>query len=118
MAIKELNGFVIGNKRLKVQHKQIRASDNNYNNSHESQQAFSQHTSEGQILISDQATSYVQTANQPLFGNFQASSNDQHIQNDPGSIKSDSTSKNNQGMGVRSKEPLSDLNRLKEALPE
>eukprot|EP00550_Attheya_septentrionalis_P012373 CAMPEP_0198303544 /NCGR_PEP_ID=MMETSP1449-20131203/56939_1 /TAXON_ID=420275 /ORGANISM="Attheya septentrionalis, Strain CCMP2084" /LENGTH=603 /DNA_ID=CAMNT_0044006039 /DNA_START=634 /DNA_END=2445 /DNA_ORIENTATION=- len=27
MAIKELNGFVIGNKRLKVQHKQIRASD-------------------------------------------------------------------------------------------
>jgi len=29
MAIKELNGFVIGNKRLKVQHKQIRPSDNN-----------------------------------------------------------------------------------------
>lgn len=29
MAIKELNGFVIGNKRLKVQHKQIRQSDNN-----------------------------------------------------------------------------------------
>jgi len=27
MAIKELNGFAIGNKRLKVQHKQIRASD-------------------------------------------------------------------------------------------
>lgn len=27
MAIKELNGFVIGNKRLKVQHKQIRATD-------------------------------------------------------------------------------------------
>lgn len=30
MAIKELNGFVIGNKRLKVQHKQIRPSDNNH----------------------------------------------------------------------------------------
>mmetsp|Transcript_1277 Transcript_1277/g.1560 ORF Transcript_1277/g.1560 Transcript_1277/m.1560 type:complete len:567 (-) Transcript_1277:183-1883(-) len=29
MAIKELNGFVIGNKRLKVQHKQIRPSANN-----------------------------------------------------------------------------------------
>lgn len=29
MAIKELNGFTIGNKRLKVQHKQIRQSDNN-----------------------------------------------------------------------------------------
>jgi len=29
MAIKELNGFVIGNKRLKVQHKQIRPFDNN-----------------------------------------------------------------------------------------
>lgn len=28
-AIKELNGFVIGNKRLKVQHKQIKSSDNN-----------------------------------------------------------------------------------------
>lgn len=28
-AIKELNGFVIGNKRLKVQHKQIRSSENN-----------------------------------------------------------------------------------------
>lgn len=27
MAIKELNGFVIGNKRLKVQHKQIKSSD-------------------------------------------------------------------------------------------
>merc|ERR1712151_1152621 len=27
MAIKELNGFTIGNKRLKVQHKQIRPSD-------------------------------------------------------------------------------------------
>lgn len=27
LAIKELNGFVIGNKRLKVQHKQIRATD-------------------------------------------------------------------------------------------
>jgi len=31
MAIKELNGFVIGNKRLKVQHKQIKTSDNNAN---------------------------------------------------------------------------------------
>lgn len=31
MAIKELNGFVIGNKRLKVQHKQIRQSENNNN---------------------------------------------------------------------------------------
>lgn len=28
MAIKELNGFVVGNKRLKVQHKQIRHSEN------------------------------------------------------------------------------------------
>lgn len=28
-AIKELNGFVIGNKRLKVQHKQIRSSESN-----------------------------------------------------------------------------------------
>lgn len=28
-AIKELNGFVIGNKRLKVQHKQIKSSDHN-----------------------------------------------------------------------------------------
>jgi len=28
-AIKELNGFVIGNKRLKVQHKQIKTSDHN-----------------------------------------------------------------------------------------
>mmetsp|Transcript_8210 Transcript_8210/g.11731 ORF Transcript_8210/g.11731 Transcript_8210/m.11731 type:complete len:563 (-) Transcript_8210:367-2055(-) len=34
MAIKELNGFVIGNKRLKVQHKQIRQSD--HSNSHRS----------------------------------------------------------------------------------
>lgn len=29
LAIKELNGYVIGNKRLKVQHKQIRSSDHN-----------------------------------------------------------------------------------------
>jgi CUG-BP- and ETR3-like factor len=35
MAIKELNGFVIGNKRLKVQHKQIRQSDNNPGQQHE-----------------------------------------------------------------------------------
>lgn len=37
MAIKELNGFVIGNKRLKVQHKQIKPSHNN-NSHHASQQ--------------------------------------------------------------------------------
>lgn len=34
-AIKDLNGFVIGNKRLKVQHKQIRTSDHNTHNSNE-----------------------------------------------------------------------------------
>lgn len=30
-AIKQLNGYVIGNKRLKVQHKQIKSSDHNTN---------------------------------------------------------------------------------------
>lgn len=41
LAIKELNGFAIGNKRLKVQHKQIRATDqqryNSNNNGHHHQ---------------------------------------------------------------------------------
>jgi len=34
LAIKELNGFAIGNKRLKVQHKQIRPSDPSHDRSH------------------------------------------------------------------------------------
>lgn len=118
VAIKELNGFVIGNKRLKVQHKQIRASDSNYNNTNDSQQAYTQHKNEGQMHITDHATSYARTTNQPLFGNFQASSNEQHIQNDQGSIKSETKTNPNPGIGMRLKEPLSDLDRLKEALPE
>mmetsp|Transcript_19836 Transcript_19836/g.24460 ORF Transcript_19836/g.24460 Transcript_19836/m.24460 type:complete len:635 (+) Transcript_19836:422-2326(+) len=36
LAIKELNGFVIGNKRLKVQHKQIRATDHSTPSHHQS----------------------------------------------------------------------------------
>jgi len=36
IAIKELNGFVIGNKRLKVQHKQIRASNSTPQHQHQS----------------------------------------------------------------------------------
>jgi CUG-BP- and ETR3-like factor len=35
LAIKELNGFAIGNKRLKVQHKQIRPSDQQYDRNHQ-----------------------------------------------------------------------------------
>lgn len=35
LAIKELNGFVIGNKRLKVQHKQIRATDHSTSSHHQ-----------------------------------------------------------------------------------
>ncbi|KAG7348514.1 RNP-1 like RNA-binding protein [Nitzschia inconspicua] len=34
LAIKELNGYAIGNKRLKVQHKQIRPSDQQYEKGH------------------------------------------------------------------------------------
>lgn len=34
LAIKELNGFVIGNKRLKVQHKQIRQGEMNLQHDH------------------------------------------------------------------------------------
>jgi len=37
LAIKELNGFVIGNKRLKVQHKQIRATDHSTPSLHQPQ---------------------------------------------------------------------------------
>jgi len=43
LAIKELNGYVIGNKRLKVQHKQIRPSDH-HNNRYQHRQS-NQHSS-------------------------------------------------------------------------
>lgn len=61
LAIKELNGFVIGNKRLKVQHKQIKdtlsmsqSSYNNSNNNHSKKQHTLESVSENTPTSSKQ----------------------------------------------------------------
>mmetsp|Transcript_118266 Transcript_118266/g.331235 ORF Transcript_118266/g.331235 Transcript_118266/m.331235 type:complete len:601 (-) Transcript_118266:84-1886(-) len=50
LAIKELNGFAVGNKRLKVQHKQIRSSDqhNDRNDSYSHHSGFDDQMGGGQ----------------------------------------------------------------------
>lgn len=57
LAIKELNGFVVGNKRLKVQHKQIRQGE--MNAQQQSQQMYPESVEHGHAL----SASYVQPHN-------------------------------------------------------
>jgi len=125
MAIKELNGFVIGNKRLKVQHKQIRASDQNYHGggNHESQQVNSHNTSNkvgGQMpIMSDGQT---MAPSSTPFANFQGDeTQSSSIQNESEGIHSDNTNSattTNPMINVRDASPLSNLDHMKEALSE
>jgi len=117
MAIKELNGFVIGNKRLKVQHKQIRTSDHNFHGTgaHESQQVNSHNVTEDQTLISDPQTMAAPSS----FGNFQTQADEtQSIQKDSEGTHSEKKSATTPMMKVRTASPLSNLDHMKEALSE
>lgn len=94
LAIKELNGFVIGNKRLKVQHKQIRATDHS-TSSHQQSSYPSESRNEGNNNNTNNASSSSQWYNTP-----QSSSNpNTSAPNDD--IKSDD-SKSKDAVGVGS----------------
>lgn len=124
MAIKELNGFVIGNKRLKVQHKQIRTSDQNYHGgNHESQQDNLHNVSnkaEGQMPIMPRDQSMAGSS--APFTNYQGDeTKSSSVLNESEGIQSDnqnSIATTNPLINVSDPSPLSNLDHMKEALSE
>jgi len=134
MAIKELNGFVIGNKRLKVQHKQMRVSD--YYRPRDQSQSLLSEDNEVHTLSSDRNISNEKkcggdiqnlfednSQNEAAYQQLQTSRNNDFEENELNDAEGKTIHEAPAATGERnqpdiSRTALSSLDQIRDALPE
>lgn len=117
-AIKELNGYSIGNKRLKVQHKQIRPKDIQQERDHIHGYGMPSDGFDAPPHGSTLPPSGPSAAGTWLSGSGMSGPADSHDMKHDEGTEQTSTSTNGDNEGPKGVSPLASLGTLQDALPE